>query len=210
MKYIIQKKPGKVSVRHHTRHLEDGNTNVIDHSRSRPTSKRGVRDNIGRIPLKDLTYPQAKKIFPFLNPNGNIDGDNKVNKKDCRPFDAMRQDDDLDYWTEQELNEAERRETSSALQQSENHFDMDEPIDASRKIREYNEAEEKMRSEDETFYANEAQHDEERAQEGEFKMQKEIERDNERKKEKEKEQEEFKNKLFYDKTNNRYIHGRDL
>jgi hypothetical protein len=129
MKYIIQKRPGKVSVRHHIRHLEDGNTNVVDHSRSRPTSRRGVRETIGRIPLKDLTYPQAKKRFPFLNPNGNIDGDNKVNKKDCRPFDSMRQDEDLDYLTEQELNEAERRETSSALQQSENHFDIDEPID---------------------------------------------------------------------------------
>jgi len=92
MKYIIQKRPGKVSVRHHIRHLEDGNTNVVDHSRSRPTSRRGVRETIGRIPLKDLTYPQAKKRFPFLNPNGNIDGDNKVNQKDCRPFDAMRQD----------------------------------------------------------------------------------------------------------------------
>jgi len=95
MKYIIQKRPGKVNVRHHVRHLEDGNTNVVDHSRSRPTSRRGVRENIGRIPLKDLTYPQAKKRFPFLNPNGNIDGDNKVNQKDCRPFDAMRQDEEL-------------------------------------------------------------------------------------------------------------------
>jgi len=123
MKYIIQKKPGKVSVRHHTRHLEDGNTNVVDHSRSRPTSRRGVKENIGRIPIKDLTYPQAKKRFPFLNPNGNIDGDNKVNKKDCRPFDSMRQDDEEDEWErnrEEIKNRAlERRNESIKKEQEE-------------------------------------------------------------------------------------------
>jgi hypothetical protein len=94
MKYIIQKKPGKVSVRHHTRHLEYGNTNVVDHSRSRPTSRRGVRETIGRIPLKDMNWQQAKRRMPFLEPRGDLDEDGVVNKRDCKPFDAMRQDDD--------------------------------------------------------------------------------------------------------------------
>ena len=92
MKYIIQKRPGKVNVREHERHLDSGNTDVVRHTRSHPTSRRGVRETIGIIPLKDYTYSQARIRYPFIEPRGDIDEDGVPNKRDCRPFDVDRQD----------------------------------------------------------------------------------------------------------------------
>lgn len=41
---------------------------------------------------KDLTYPQAKALYPGLNPQGDADKDGVKNWLDCRPFDPKKQD----------------------------------------------------------------------------------------------------------------------
>ena len=47
--------------------------------------------------LSKLSYIQARKKFPFLKPNGNIDKDSKNNSKDCKPFNNKKQDlDDIE------------------------------------------------------------------------------------------------------------------
>ena len=48
--------------------------------------------NFGKVKKKDLTYPQAKALFPSLNPYGDADKDGVKNWLDCRPFDPSRQD----------------------------------------------------------------------------------------------------------------------
>lgn len=100
MKYIER----KTNVREHDRHTKHKVADVRKHLR---TVRKPI---IGVIPLKDLTYPQAKKRFPFLNPNGNIDGDNKINKKDCRPFDSMRQDDEVLLKFKEDIEEEKENE----------------------------------------------------------------------------------------------------
>ena len=44
------------------------------------------------VKKKDLTYPQAKALYPGLNPRGDADKDGVKNWLDCRPFDKKRQD----------------------------------------------------------------------------------------------------------------------
>jgi hypothetical protein len=41
---------------------------------------------------KNLTYAQAKKKYPKMNPYGDADRDGVSNWLDCRPFDRKRQD----------------------------------------------------------------------------------------------------------------------
>ena len=91
MKYVIQKKSDKVHVREHDRHLKDKVADVTEHNRNRPTSRGKSYNATVRIPVKDLDYPQSKKVFPFLSARGDIDGDAVPNKKDCRPFDVEEQ-----------------------------------------------------------------------------------------------------------------------
>ena len=80
----------KTNVRQHTRHTKHKVADVTEHTR-----KIKDRQVVAVIPIKNLKYKQAKAIFPRLNPNGDYDRDGVKNKKDCRPFDAMRQDDDF-------------------------------------------------------------------------------------------------------------------
>jgi len=50
-----------------------------------------VRTPLPRRPNKDLSYPQAKKLYGrALSPFGNWDGDKHINMFDCRPFDRTR------------------------------------------------------------------------------------------------------------------------
>ena len=43
------------------------------------------------IPKKNLSWPQAKRRFPKLNPYGDIDRDGVKNMLDCRPFNKRKQ-----------------------------------------------------------------------------------------------------------------------
>ena len=43
-----------------------------------------------KVPNKDLTWPQASRRFPRLNPLGDADRDGVKNMFDCRPFDKTR------------------------------------------------------------------------------------------------------------------------
>ena len=52
----------------------------IPAQKSRPISK------------KNLTYAQAKKKYPKMNPYGDADRDGTTNWLDCRPFDRKRQE----------------------------------------------------------------------------------------------------------------------
>jgi hypothetical protein len=44
------------------------------------------------ISKKNLTYAQAKKKYPKMNPYGDADRDGTTNWLDCRPFDRKRQE----------------------------------------------------------------------------------------------------------------------
>jgi len=46
------------------------------------------------IPKKNMNWTQAKRKFPRLNPYGDADRDGRINIRDCRPFNRMRQDED--------------------------------------------------------------------------------------------------------------------
>lgn len=43
--------------------------------------------------IVDLSWPQAKKRFPLMNPYGDADGDGLKNFRDCKPFDWKRKGD---------------------------------------------------------------------------------------------------------------------
>lgn len=51
--------------------------------------------------LKKLNWKKIKRLFPGLNPYGNIDKDSKINKFDCKPFNKKKQD-DVEYMDEME------------------------------------------------------------------------------------------------------------
>jgi hypothetical protein len=108
----------KTNVRQHTRHTKHKVADVTEHTR-----RIKDRQVVAVIPIKNLKYKQAKAIFPRLNPNGDYDRDGVKNKKDCRPFDAMRQDDEEDEWErnrEEIKNRAlERRNESIKKEQEE-------------------------------------------------------------------------------------------
>lgn len=57
--------------------------------------------------MKSLTYPQAKAVFSSLEPYGDIDEDKVINKRDCRPFDVDRQDEEWDDFN-REVREANK------------------------------------------------------------------------------------------------------
>jgi hypothetical protein len=97
----------KTNVRQHTRKISNKKTGVKQHFRS--LKEKQV---LGRIPIKDLTYPQAKKRFPFINPVADYDGDSVINKKDCRPFDEERQDDDVELYMQGLIPEEKEKELS--------------------------------------------------------------------------------------------------
>lgn len=44
------------------------------------------------ISKKDLSYKQAKMLYPKLKAKGDFDGDGVKNSKDCRPFNKKKQD----------------------------------------------------------------------------------------------------------------------
>lgn len=48
--------------------------------------------NLKPINKKNLTWPQAKALYPKLNPRGDADRDGVKNCFDCRPFNKKRQD----------------------------------------------------------------------------------------------------------------------
>ena len=102
----------KTNVRQHKRHLESKDAEVRNHTRS-------VRDRpvLGRIPLKRLNYPQAKRRMPFIEPTGDIDDDGVVNKKDCRPFDEERQD-------ELDTQQKRLRKTIREIQEENDEYEM--------------------------------------------------------------------------------------
>jgi len=52
-----------------------------------PNSKRPYHDV---AKLKEMNWKQAKKAFPRLNPNGDLDYDGTINSKDCKVFDPAR------------------------------------------------------------------------------------------------------------------------
>jgi hypothetical protein len=86
MKFINK---DKTNVRAHNRRCKNVEAGVKRHTR-----RISGRIITGRVQLKNLNYPQAKKRFPFLEPYGDADEDGVINKKDCHPFDVKRQDDD--------------------------------------------------------------------------------------------------------------------
>jgi len=45
---------------------------------------------VGKIPLKNLTWPQATLRFPRMSPFGDNDRDGILNAWDCKPFDKRR------------------------------------------------------------------------------------------------------------------------
>jgi hypothetical protein len=80
----------KTNVRRHDRHTKKKVADVRNHLR------KVVRPVLGVVEIKDLTYKQAKRRFPTLAPFGDIDQDGVINKRDCRPFDEERQDEEDD------------------------------------------------------------------------------------------------------------------
>jgi len=46
-----------------------------------------------KIPKKNLTWKQAKRLYPRLKAKGDYDKDGVMNSKDCRPFNKKKQDD---------------------------------------------------------------------------------------------------------------------
>ena len=57
----------------------------------------------------NMTYPQAKKKYPKMNPLGNFDGDIMPNIIDCRPFNRKKQDEGYtgEEWAELSPDERE-------------------------------------------------------------------------------------------------------
>lgn len=70
-----------------------------------------------RVRKKDLTYPQAKALYPGLNPHGDADKDGVKNWMDCRPFDKRRQDEKgkKKYIKWKTLSDEERKKMSDDL-----------------------------------------------------------------------------------------------
>ena len=52
--------------------------------------KLNTSKSVKKVPLKNLTWPQASLRFPRMNPFGDKDRDGKLNMFDCRPFDKRR------------------------------------------------------------------------------------------------------------------------
>lgn len=97
---MTYRKSGKVDVRKHPRRLEKGGLTIVEHhkriyppSTPRQPSKPKVKSTYERR-LKDMDYKAAKRVFPWIEPNGDLDGDGARNKEDCHPFDKNRQDDE--------------------------------------------------------------------------------------------------------------------
>jgi hypothetical protein len=134
----------KTNVRQHKRHTKNKVADVTEHTR-----RIKDRQVVAVIPVKDLRYRQAKAIFPRLNPNGDIDGDGVKNKKDCRPFDAMRQDDDAqdlidevdnESWREKNWVDLNKEEMDKAFKENDERMEQerirDWGISQNRKTRE--------------------------------------------------------------------------
>lgn len=49
--------------------------------------------NVKKIPLRNLTWPQAQVRYPRMDPFGDADHDGKLNMFDCHPFDKKRHGD---------------------------------------------------------------------------------------------------------------------
>lgn len=74
---------------------------------------------------KDLTYPQAKRLYPRLNPYGDADRDGVINKKDCHPFDKRRQDEKMSK-EEREQEKKDREYFKDVAARLESYSDDDE------------------------------------------------------------------------------------
>jgi hypothetical protein len=48
--------------------------------------KLNTKKSVRKIPLKNLTWPQASLRFPRMNPFEDKDKDGKLNMFDCKPF----------------------------------------------------------------------------------------------------------------------------
>jgi hypothetical protein len=100
MKYLK-----KTNVRKHTRSCKGKNCEVREHARN----VKG-KQVLGTIKLNNLNYKQSKRLFPGLEPYGDIDGDGVVNSKDCHPFDTTRQHDSKKYpFFDEEAAESDER-----------------------------------------------------------------------------------------------------
>ena len=116
----------KTNVRQHDRRTKHKVADVRKH-------ERNIRGKVvlGNVKLKDLKYPRAKRIFPTLEPYGDADDDGVINKKDCRPFDIERQDEEEDMMIRN--MEAERtRQEEIERQQEEADQDISDILAAQR------------------------------------------------------------------------------
>lgn len=52
--------------------------------------KLNTSQSVRKIPLNNLTWPQASLRFPRMNPFGDKDRDGKLNMFDCKPFDKKK------------------------------------------------------------------------------------------------------------------------
>jgi len=52
--------------------------------------KLNTLKSVKKVPLRNLTWPQASLRFPRMNPFADKDRDGKLNMFDCRPFDVSR------------------------------------------------------------------------------------------------------------------------
>lgn len=122
--------------RFRTRRLKDGRLqrltfcgNKVVESSVRPHDrnlKSGKTIKVGRHPRKvmrknkDLNYSQLKKKFN-IPPEADDDGDNVINRLDCRPWDKTRQDvfgedltdEEIEELREEEIEEDERQKKIS-------------------------------------------------------------------------------------------------
>lgn len=62
-------------------------------------SKRMALRRLKHIPKKNLTWLQARRRYPKLNPFGDADKDGVMNIFDCKPFNRKRQEDNDDEYT---------------------------------------------------------------------------------------------------------------
>jgi len=64
---------------------------------------RAGAEGMTKSEKKDLTYAEAKKLGFRLTPTGDADRDGVRNSRDCRPYDARRQDNEVDETAAKEL-----------------------------------------------------------------------------------------------------------
>lgn len=121
MKYINR----KANVRQHIRHNKNKVSNVVHHERNIKAKQR-----LGVIALNNMNYKQAKKTFPGLRANGDIDHDGVKNKRDCKPFNTDMQDDAQDLIDEAEEDEVRRLKEEIRERRPDSYFQSGEDSDS--------------------------------------------------------------------------------